>query len=90
MNENTDINISKILTHSRLQLSDADKKILHEKLLELLEYIKQIEQIDTSAVNNQETTPEVLRQDIPKKHQIDIYLLSPYTEDNFFTIPRVI
>ena len=95
MNKITKEEVQKVAHLARLELNE-DEIIHHaEQLEKILEYIKQLEKIDTEDVQSTTRAIEVInvfRKDERKKFDCteELLELGPSREDNFFKVPKII
>ena len=87
--------VKKVARLARLELNDDEINNHSEQLQKILEYIKQLEKIDTSNVPCTTRAIEVtnaFRKDEKKSYENTEALLdlSPSREDQFFKVPKII
>ena len=87
--------VRKVAQLARLELNDDEINNHAEQLEKILEYIKQLEQIDTDNVPCTTRAIEVtniFRKDKMKnfKNTEELLNLAPSREDNFFKVPKII
>ena len=87
--------VKKVAHLARLELNENEINNHAEQLEKILEYIKQLEKIDTGDVPCTTRAIEVVnvfRKDEKKKTDFteEILELSPSREDNFFKVPKII
>ena len=87
--------VKKVAHLARLELNENEISNHAKQLEKILEYIKQLEKIDTGDVPCTTRAIEVVnvfRKDEKKKTDFteEILELSPSREDNFFKVPKII
>ena len=87
--------VKKVAQLARLELNEGEINNHAEQLEKILEYIKQLEKIDTSDVPCTTRAIEVInvfRKDEKKISDCieDILELGPDREDNYFKVPKII
>jgi len=87
--------VKKVAHLARLELDDHEINNHAEQLEKILEYIKQLERIDTDGVPSTTRAIEVinvLRKDEKKNSDCtdELLELAPSREDKFFKVPKII
>ena len=87
--------VNKVAHLARLELNDNEINNHAEQLEKILDYIKQLEKIDTDGVSCTTRAIEVtnvFRKDEKKNYECNEELLElgPSREDNFFKVPKII
>ena len=87
--------VKKVAHLARLELNDHEINNHAEQLEKILEYIKQLEKIDTDGVSSTTRAIEVinvLRKDEKKNSDCtdELLELAPSREDKFFKVPKII
>ena len=87
--------VKKVAHLARLELDDHEINNHAEQLEKILEYIKQLEKIDTDGVSSTTRAIEVinvLRKDEKKNSDCtdELLELAPSREDKFFKVPKII
>ena len=87
--------VKKVAHLARLELNENEINDHSEQLEKILDYIKQLEKIDTNDVPCTTRAIEVLnvfRKDVKKNSDCNEELLElgPSREDNFFKVPKII
>ena len=87
--------VKKVAHLARLELNENEINNHAEQLEKILEYIKQLEKIDTNDVQCTTRAIEVvnvLRKDEKKNSDCakDLLELGPSTEDTYFKVPKII
>ncbi|MDA1191003.1 MAG: Asp-tRNA(Asn)/Glu-tRNA(Gln) amidotransferase subunit GatC [Candidatus Poribacteria bacterium] len=91
----TNAEVEYVATLARLELSDDEKERLTSELGSILEYIDQLNALDTSDVEpTSHVLPirNVMREDVvadsmPREEALE---LAPSSDDEFFIVPRVV
>ena len=87
--------VKKVAHLARLELNGNEINNHAEQLEKILEYIKQLEKIDTDGVPSTTRAIEVInvfRKDEKKNSEYteELLELAPSREDNFFKVPKII
>ncbi len=87
--------VDRLAKLARLELSEEEKIRFAKELSSILEYVSQIQKVDTSGVTEYETVvplPPAWREDEvqPSLPIEDALSNAPDRKDNFFKVPRVI
>ena len=87
--------VEKITNLARLELSDADKQAMADEMGKILEYVEQLQKVDTAGVEPtayMESERDVLRDDVPHKSLSPEELLKngPKVSKGHFAVPKVI
>ena len=87
--------VKKVAHLARLELNEDEINKHSEQLGKILEYIKQLEKIDTNDVQGTTRAIEVinvLRKDEKKKYDCteELLNLGPSREDKYFKVPKII
>lgn len=87
--------VERLAKLARLELSDEEKARFARELSSILEYVSQIQKVDTSGVTEYETVvplPPAWREDEvqPSLPVEEALANAPDRKDNFFKVPRVI
>jgi len=87
--------VKKVAHLARLELNEDEINKHSEQLGKILEYIKQLEKIDTNDVQGTTRAIEVinvLRKDEKKKYDCteELLNLGPSKEDKYFKVPKII
>lgn len=88
--------VDKLTTLSRLTLTEQEKKMLQRELGSILDFISQLQEVDTDGVEPMSSTVNVAstleREDeVSEENRRDDYLaVSPKDEMGFYVVPRVI
>ena len=87
--------VKKVAHLARLELNENEINNHAEQLEKILEYIKQLEKIDTNDVQGTTRAIEVinvLRKDEKKKYDCteELLNLGPSKEDKYFKVPKII
>ena len=87
--------VKKVAHLARLELNENEIKSHAEQLEKILEYIKQLEKIDTDEVNCTTRAIEVInvfREDNKKNSDCieEILELGPSREDQYYKVPKII
>ena len=95
MTKITNEEVKKVAHLARLELNEDEIKNHAEQLEKILEYIKQLEKIDTDDVPSTTRAIEVtnvFRKDEKKNSDCakDLLELGPSTEDTYFKVPKII
>ena len=80
---------------ARIKVTDEEAKALRGELSGILDWVKQLDEVDTA---NVEPMTRVVAQDMKKRADkvtdgeiaADIVKNAPMTEDNFFVVPKVV
>ncbi len=87
--------VRRIARLARIKISDAEAKSLEGELSGILDWVKQLDEVDTTAV---EPMTRVVAQDMKMRTDIvndgeiaDVVTANaPQSEDNFFVVPKVV
>lgn len=84
----------KLAALARLRLDESEIAPFQKDIAEMLDYVKTLEQVDTTAVDLAEAAdqPNVLREDIvqPSLPVEEALKNAPERVDNFFNVPKVV
>lgn len=84
----------KLAALARLRLDESEIAPFQKDIAEMLDYVKTLEQVDTTAVDLAEAAdqPSVLREDIvqPSLPVEEALKNAPERVDNFFKVPKVV
>lgn len=84
----------KLAALARLRLDESEIAPFQKDIAEMLDYVKTLEQVDTTAVDLAEAAdqPNVLREDIvqPSLPVEEALKNAPERVDNFFKVPKVV
>ena len=95
MNKITEEEVKKVAELARLRLDNNQLRHHSEQIEKILDYINQLEKIDTKGVPCTTRAIEVtnvLRKDVNNKFEDrdDLLNLAPSREDDFFRVPKII
>lgn len=87
--------VRRIARLARMKVSDEEAKGLEGELSGILEWVKQLDEVDTSSV---EPMTRVVAQDLKMRDDVvtdgeiaaDVTKNAPQTEDNFYVVPKVV
>lgn len=87
--------VRRVARLARLKITDAEAKALESEISGILDWVEQLKQVDTSAV---EPMTRVVAQEMKKRtDRVDdgekageIVANAPMTEDHFFVVPKVV
>lgn len=87
--------VRRIARLARIKITDAEAKGLEKELSGILDWVEQLDEVDTSAV---EPMTRVVAQELKKRRDIvddgakvdDIVRNAPVSEDHFFVVPKVV
>lgn len=87
--------VRRVARLARLKITDAEAKALESEISGILDWVEQLKQVDTCAV---EPMTRVVAQDMKKRADVvndgekadDIVANAPMTEDHFFVVPKVV
>ena len=87
--------VRRVARLARLKITDAEAEALESEISGILDWVEQLKQVDTSAV---EPMTRVVAQDMKKRADVvddgekaaDIVANAPLTEDHFFVVPKVV
>lgn len=87
--------VRRVARLARLKITDAEAKSLEAEISGILDWVEQLKQVDTSAV---EPMTRVVAQEMKKRVDVvndgemadDIVRNAPVTEDHFFVVPKVV
>jgi aspartyl-tRNA(Asn)/glutamyl-tRNA(Gln) amidotransferase subunit C len=87
--------VRRIARLARIKVTDAEAKGLPKELSQILDWVKQLDEVDT---RNVEPMTRVVAQEMKKRKDAvndgeiaaDIVRNAPMTEDNFFVVPKVV
>jgi len=79
---------------ARLELTEAEKELYTKQLGDVLKYVDQMNEVDTSSVKPMTQVIDfvnVMREDIPYSEQTKAELMSnaPEEENGFFKVPKI-
>ncbi len=84
----------KLAALARLRLDESEIAPFQKDIAEMLDYVKTLEQVDTTAVDLAEAAdqPKVLREDIvqPSLPVEEALKNAPERVDNYFKVPKVV
>ncbi len=91
----TSDDVRKVSNLARLEISDQDVQIYADQLEKILEYVAQLEEIDTTNIPPTTRAVEVinvLREDIIEStnSREDILNLAPRREGEFYRVPKIL
>ena len=95
MNRITEEQVKKVAELARLKLDNNEVKHHAKQIEKILDYINQLEKIDTNGVPPTTRAIEVinvLRSDVNNKfdNRDDLLNLAPASENDFFKVPKII
>jgi aspartyl-tRNA(Asn)/glutamyl-tRNA(Gln) amidotransferase subunit C len=87
--------VRRIARLARIKVSDEEAKGLRKELTGILDWVKQLDEVDTASV---EPMTRVVAQDMKKRKDVindgeiaaDIVKNAPMAEDGFFVVPKVV
>lgn len=87
--------VRRIARLARIKITDEEAKGLEKELSGILDWVEQLKQVDTDAV---EPMTRVVAQDLKMREDVvtdgakanDIVANAPATEDHFFVVPKVV
>jgi aspartyl-tRNA(Asn)/glutamyl-tRNA(Gln) amidotransferase subunit C len=87
--------VRRIARLARLKITDAEAKGLEAEISGILDWVEQLKQVDTDAV---EPMTRVVAQEMKKRQDAvtdgekadDIVANAPMTDDHFFVVPKVV
>lgn len=87
--------VRRIARLARIKVSDEEAKGLRKELSGILDWVKQLDEVDTASV---EPMTRVVAQDMKKRADVvndgeiaaDIVKNAPMAEDGFFVVPKVV
>ncbi len=87
--------VRRIARLARIKITDAEAKGLEKELSGILEWVEQLNEVDTSAV---EPMTRVVPIDLKKREDVvtdgdiadDIIKNAPMVEDHYFVVPKVV
>ncbi|MGQ0672363.1 MAG: Asp-tRNA(Asn)/Glu-tRNA(Gln) amidotransferase subunit GatC [Hyphomicrobium sp.] len=87
--------VRRIARLARIKVTDAEAKGLRKELSGILDWVKQLDEVDTTSV---EPMTRVVAQDMKKRTDTvtdgeiaaQIVANAPMAEDNFFVVPKVV
>ncbi len=87
--------VRRIARLARIKITDEEAKGLEKELSGILDWVEQLKQVDTDAV---EPMTRVVAQDLMMREDVvndgdkadDIVANAPDTEDHFFVVPKVV
>ena len=87
--------VRRIARLARIKVTDAEAKALEKELSGILDWVKQLDEVDTKGVDPMtRVTPMVLKKrvDVVMDGNIadDIVANAPAKEDHFFVVPKVV
>ncbi len=86
--------VLKIASLARLELTQEETELFSRQLGDILEFIKQLEELDTSDVEPfiYEDAKTPMREDIPSRTltQEEALMNAPQKEGGFFIVPRIV
>tara|TARA_Y100001978_G_C23372151_1_gene281467 strand:+ start:63 stop:356 length:294 start_codon:yes stop_codon:yes gene_type:complete len=95
MNRITEVQVKKVAELARLKLDNNQVRHHAKQIEKILDYINQLEKIDTSGIPCTTRAIEVvnvLRTDVKNKFEDrdELLNLAPSREDDFFKVPKII
>ncbi len=87
--------VRRIARLARIKITDEEAKGLEKELTGILDWVKQLREVDTSAVEPMTRVVPIelkKRQDKVTDGEIaaDVTRNAPFTEDNFYVVPKVV
>ncbi|MFM7084443.1 MAG: Asp-tRNA(Asn)/Glu-tRNA(Gln) amidotransferase subunit GatC [Hyphomicrobium sp.] len=87
--------VHRIASLARIQVTEQEAKALEKELSGILEWVKQLNEVDTSQVEAMTSVLPITlkkRRDEVTEGDIsdDVVRNAPYSEDHFFVVPKVI
>jgi aspartyl-tRNA(Asn)/glutamyl-tRNA(Gln) amidotransferase subunit C len=87
--------IDKMAHLSRLELSDSEKESMKNDLTNIVTWMEQLNEVDTSGIEpltHMSEEVNVFRDDVPNNNisRIDALVNSPANDDLYFSVPKVI
>ncbi len=87
--------VRRVARLARLKITDEEAKSLENEISVILDWVEQLKQVDTSAV---EPMTRVVAQEMKKRVDVvndgaiadDIVRNAPMTEDHYFVVPKVV
>lgn len=87
--------VRRIARLARIKITDEEAKGLEKELSGILDWVEQLKQVDTDAV---EPMTRVVAQDLKMREDVvtdgakadDIVANAPVSEDHFFVVPKVV
>lgn len=87
--------VRRIARLARIKITDAEAKGLEKELSGILDWVEQLKEVDTAAV---EPMTRVVAQELKKREDVvtdgakadDIIANAPLSEDHFFVVPKVV
>ncbi len=87
--------VRRVARLARLKITDDEAKSLESEISGILDWVEQLKQVDTSAV---EPMTRVVAQEMKKRADVvtdgeisdDIVRNAPMTEDHYFVVPKVV
>ncbi len=95
MTKITSADVRKVAKLARLELAEEKIKIYSKQLEQILDYVAQLEQVNTEGVPETTRAVEVvnvLREDtiFKAKNRDDILKLAPENEGDFYRVPKIL
>lgn len=89
------MDIEKVARLARIELTEDEKKIFGEQMEQILNYMEQLNEVDTSGIEpTSHAIPlfNVFREDEPQKsfQRESVLKNAPEQEDGYFKVPRII
>ena len=86
--------IEKVAQLAKLKLTEEEKETLGKQLLDIIEFVNQLNQVETEQIEGFEYTLEgtLLREDVPQNPlpQEKALMNAPEGENGFFVVPRIL
>jgi aspartyl-tRNA(Asn)/glutamyl-tRNA(Gln) amidotransferase subunit C len=87
--------VRRIARLARIKVSDEEAKGLEKELSSILDWVKQLDEVDTSAVEPMTRVVEQklkMREDVVSDGEIagQVTANAPMSEDGFFVVPKVV
>lgn len=87
--------VRRIARLARIRINDAEAKGLEGELSQILDWVKQLDEVDTSNIEPMTrvvTQALHMRQDVVTDGEIadQVTANAPMSEDNFFVVPKVV
>ena len=87
--------VRRIARLARIKITDSEAQSLQKELSGILDWVKQLDEVDTKAV---EPMTRVVAQDLERRPDevtdgeiaATVVANAPVTEDNFFVVPKVV
>jgi len=86
--------VEKVAQLAKLKLTEEEKETLSKQLLDIIEFVNQLNQVDTEQIEGFENPPEgtFLREDVPQNPlpREKVLMNAPEKENGFFVVPRIL